>query len=354
MSYRVAILFPTEAAQRHATKIDDTRLAGIAAALRDVGIQVEGAPYADEAVDAVRRQLLGVDGVLVWVNPIEKGCDRTVLNGVLEEVAAKGVFVSAHPETIRMMGTKEVLFRTRAMAWGCDTRLYPTFAAFRTDFPACLAEGQPRVLKQNRGSSGDGIWKVGPAGPVAPGTGKLPGDARLRIRHAKRGSVEEVLSLDQFLQRCAPYFSGHGQMIDQPYQPRLPDGMIRCYMAQDSVVGFGEQLINALYPPRPGADPSTAPDPGPRLYYPPTRPDFQALKDKLENAWIAKLCRTLALDPARLPIIWDADFLYGPKDDAGADTYVLCEINVSSVYPMPDEALAPLAAATLKELEARR
>jgi hypothetical protein len=55
-----------------------------------------------------------------------------------------------------------------------------------------------------------------------------------------------------------------------------------------------------------------------------------------------------------LPVIWDAEFMYGPKDPAGADTYVLCEINVSSVYPFPDEALAPLAAATLAHLAARR
>jgi hypothetical protein len=65
------------------------------------------------------------------------------------------------------------------------------------------------------------------------------------------------------------------------------------------------------------------------------------------------MCRTLALDPADLPVLWDADFLYGPKDAAGADTYVLCEINVSSVYPFPDEALGPLAATVCERLEAR-
>jgi len=42
-------------------------------------------------------------------------------------------------------------------------------------------------------------------------------------------------------------------------------------------------------------------------------------------------------------MLWDADFFYGPKDAEGADTYVLCEINVYSVYPFPDAALAPLA-----------
>src|SRR5262249_1953477 len=51
------------------------------------------------------------------------------------------------------------------------------------------------------------------------------------------------------------------------------------------------------------------------------------------------------LDIARgdLPIIWDADFMLGPPDAGGNDSYVLCEINVSSVFPMPDHAPAEIA-----------
>ena len=44
-----------------------------------------------------------------------------------------------------------------------------------------------------------------------------------------------------------------------------------------------------------------------------------------------------------LPIIWDADFLYGPRTPSGEDTYVLCEINVSSVFAIPDQAPAAIA-----------
>jgi hypothetical protein len=51
----------------------------------------------------------------------------------------------------------------------------------------------------------------------------------------------------------------------------------------------------------------------------------------------------LDIDSAELPIIWDADFLYGPRDAAGQDTYVLCEINVSSVFPIPEQAPAEIA-----------
>jgi hypothetical protein len=55
-----------------------------------------------------------------------------------------------------------------------------------------------------------------------------------------------------------------------------------------------------------------------------------------------------------LPVLWDADFLYGPKTAAGEDSYVLCEINVSSVAPFPESAVAPVAKAALAGVERGR
>jgi hypothetical protein len=51
------------------------------------------------------------------------------------------------------------------------------------------------------------------------------------------------------------------------------------------------------------------------------------------------------LDMARpdLPMIWDSDFMLGSKGADGMDSYVLGEINVSSVFPIPDEAPAEIA-----------
>jgi len=334
--------------------VEQSRFADTAKALRAAGIEVVGAPYGDEFVEEVRTQLLSVDGVLVWINPIQAERDRSVLNAMLADVASKGVFVSAHPEVIDKMGTKEVLYRTRNMSWGCDTRLYATLDAMRAELPASLACGVPRVLKQIRGQSGDGIWKVGLANPPEASSSKLSLDTVLRIRHAKRGSIEETISFGEFLTRCQPYFATAGGMIDQAYQSRLPDGMVRCYVVRDRVAGFGEQLINALYPAAPGKPVSEAPQPGPRHYFPPSRPDFQRLKEKLEREWVDELCQLLGLQKSQLPVLWDADFLYGPKDVDGVDTFVLCEINVSSVYPFPPDALAPLAAETLASIKAGR
>jgi hypothetical protein len=353
--YRVAIVFPADPERRQKTRLEDSRFAQTAAALAEKGIAVEAAPYVAGAVEQVREQLMRVNGVLVWINPIVDGRDRTDLNKVLADVAASGVFVSAHPDVIAKMGTKDVLYHTRTMGWGCDTRHYSTLAAMHKELPVSLATGKARVLKQARGHSGDGIWKVALADRADTRTASsVSPHAAVRVRHAKRGCVETTMSLAAFIAQCEPYFSRGDGMIDQIYQRRLPEGMVRCYLVRDRVAGFGEQLVNALYPAEPGAPAESAPQPGARLYYPPTRADFQRLKDKLEREWLDQLCGIVGLEKAQLPVLWDADFLYGEKDADGADTYVLGEINVSSVYPFPDDALGPLAAETLTQIERLR
>lgn len=353
---KVALLWRGDREARDCATLEGNRLQGVATALREVGIAAEPAVYADEFAGEVREQLAKVDGVLVWVNPLDNGRDRSVLDAMLREVANQGALVSAHPEAIRKMGTKEVLFRTRDMGWGCDTHLYASAQAFREQFPARLAEGQPRILKQNRGNGGNGVWKVelaaNRAGATAvAGRGQPPqSGTRVRVRHALRGSLEEEIPLGEFFARCDPYFSASGRVIDQAWQARLPEGMVRCYLVRDAVAGFGHQSVNALAPATPGMAPSEFPRPTPRLYYPATKPEFQALKVKMEQEWVPAMQVLLGIEAASLPVLWDADFLYGPKTATGEDTYVLCEINVSSVHPFPDEALAPLARETLRRL----
>ena len=63
----------------------------------------------------------------------------------------------------------------------------------------------------------------------------------------------------------------------------------------------------------------------------------------METEWVPQMMKVLDLEPQSLPIIWDADFLYGPRTGSGEDSYVLCEINVSSVFAIPDTAPAEIA-----------
>src|SRR6516165_6748936 len=156
---RIAILWRgDEAASRSATA-DTGRFKAVFAALADVGVDAEPVVYEDNVLDAVRAQLATVDGVLVWVNPIHEGRNRANLDALLREVAGRGVWVSAHPDVILKMGTKEVLHRTRTMSWGSDTALYRTAEAMRVELSARLAAG-PRVIKRKRGNGGQGVWKV--------------------------------------------------------------------------------------------------------------------------------------------------------------------------------------------------
>ena len=345
---RVAILYPGDQEIRKNATPDNNRLAPMFRALADVGLQAEPVVYHDDFSEEVRPQLMAADAVLVWMNPIQDGHDRSILDPMLREVAAAGIFVSTHPDIILKLGTKEVVYRTRSIGWGCDTHLYRSFDDLRRELPARLATGEARVLKQYRGNGGRGVWKVELAEEAPAPQAETP----VRVRQAKKGSVEETMAMGAFFERCEPYFAGEGRMIDQAFQERLPDGMVRCYMVHDKVVGFGHQAINAFFPALPGEPPSTAPQPGPHLHHPPTKPEFQALKNKVETKWVHDMQQVLGIDTHLLPILWDCDFLFGPRDASGNDTFVLCEINVSSIAPFPESAPPFVAEATLARIEA--
>lgn len=352
MGAEIAIVFPGDRSTNRTPTPENTRFADLFAAFSAAGVAAHPVVYHDDFRDEVRDQLLRVDCALVWANPIiEEGRSRATLNAVLRDVASRGVFVSAHPDVIDTLGTKEVLYRTRDLGWGCDTHLYDSLAQLKKQLPVRLAHGKARVLKQCRGNGGDGVWKVclpteTSSADTLASSQQLGPDTPVRVRHAKRGSIEEQIPLGAFYRRCAPYFSDDGLIIDQEYQERLPEGMIRCYLVHDSVVGFGHQQINALYPVLPGQAAHEAPQPGPRLYYPPTETAFQRPKEMLEQEWIPALKQLLGIPTESLPILWDCDFLLGPKQSDGSDSYVLCEINVSSVAPYPESAVAEIVKAT--------
>jgi hypothetical protein len=330
--FRVGLLWRAEwdAPLPGGTSVDKCKLRGVFAAFCDCGVEAEPVVYSDDAIESVREQLLGLDGVLVWVNPIEQGLDRSKLDPLLRDVARAGVFVSAHPDVILRMGTKEVLVETRSMAWGSDTRVYRTANQLRTALPSRLAEAGPLVLKQHRGMGGNGVWKV-----------ERVDDENVAVQHAASGAAPETISLDDLFQRCEPYFAGTGLIVEQPYQLRLPEGMIRAYLTADRVVGFTHQYPRALLPP------DVEPGPSAKFFEPADEPRYAKLRQRLETTWVPEMQQILGLDTPSLPVIWDADFLYGPTERNGDDTFVLCEINASSTFAFPEFAMPGVARATL-------
>jgi hypothetical protein len=140
----IAILWRGDAAARREATAQNNRFVRVFEALAASGIEARPVVYDESFANAVRDQLLAVDGVLVWVDPIHQGKTRAALDPLLRDVAAQGPWVSAHPDVILKMGVKEVLYRTRQMGWGADTHRYASAETFRAEFPQVLQARGPR------------------------------------------------------------------------------------------------------------------------------------------------------------------------------------------------------------------
>jgi hypothetical protein len=338
----VALLYPGDRAARDRSDPAESRFAALFEAFAEAGVRAEPAVWHDDFADEVAAQLRRVDAVLVWCNPIEGGRPRDRLDSMLREVARGGVFVSTHPDTILRLGTKDVLFETRDLPFGSDVQRIDSLDQLAAELPRRLNVGS-RVVKQYRGQSGVGVWRV---------EWEDPRRRTVRLRHAQRGSEEEVVDWSTLLAWLAPYFepAQGGHLIDQAWQPRLAEGMVRAYLIGDEVGGFGHQAVNALCPGRPGEPPPPA---GPRLYHDADDERFQDLRQRLESGWVDALCKCVGVRRERLPLLWDCDFMLGERASGEPERYVLCEINVSSVAPFPPSAIAPLVAAVQARVSCR-
>jgi hypothetical protein len=182
--------------------------------------------FAEEDTVRLLDSLDKLNALLVWVDPIIDGRDRSILDDMLRDVAKRGTLVFTHPDTILKMGTKDILYDTRALSWSLDTDRYETLDAFVERFPSKLAVGSPRVLKQHRGNGGIGVWKVEPLQTAT-------GGADIRIQHAApRHGTTEDLTIGEFVGRMTQYFGDGGHLIDQAFATRVSEGMVRAYLVR--------------------------------------------------------------------------------------------------------------------------
>lgn len=325
---RVAFLLFGEPGSLRDARTED-KYAVLAAALDAAGFAVETLVYHDEISGDLETPLAKLDAVLVWVNPIESGHDRGALDALLRRVAERGVHVSAHPDTIVKMGTKDVLYKTRRMDWGIESCVFSNPEDFRRRFLDGMRRGGIRVLKLLRGNGGNGVFKV---------SYSAAGSDEVAVQSAVRPFERRVLTVqafhDEFCARLNP-----GVLIDQAWNPNIANGMVRCYLSGPTVVGFGYQEVNALCPdPRnPDGPPLT---PTKRYYYGPDCGLFQDLRLIMEEKWVPDMLAHVALGCDDLPLIWDADFFIDKVNaPITREKYSLCEINVSCVSPFPESAV---------------
>ena len=320
----------------------------IANAVIDCGAACEVVYYSDNTEALLKKYLDTMHGIIVRVNPAEyAGVTRSRLEALLMAQKKRGAVVMSTPDVQRSMGAKDALCRISGLRCGLvDTLAYYSAEELDAGFRMSMAF-QPRVVKQNRGSQGEGIWicKLKDESTYCKNFGdRVCGlDEMLVLVEACDNHVEEH-TVGEFLEFCVngrtaksgewtsrgkgKYLAGGrasgGQMVDQRFMPRIVEGEVRCLMVGPNLV----ELVHKK--PKEGTMSATLGSGAVYTKYPKDAPEFASLVSAF-SADRAAIMQALGVAGSPLPLVWTADFIFGPKDAEGNDTFVVGEFNCSCV-----------------------
>jgi len=296
--------------------------------------------YNHEEHDKFFEVIKKFDAIVLRANPGQIGAsggDQKKFDDAMLGLQSKGMQMWPSPDVMAKMGAKDALCHTKHFEFGLeDTFGFYSAADMKRDFPKGIAF-QPRVVKQNRGSAGEGIWIVRLKDESKYckkfGDRVAAGDEMLELMEANDNHIEHH-TVDEFIEFCSNgrtaksgtwtskgkgmYFEGGleagGLMVDQRYLPRIDEGEARfmCvgtelnriehYEYPDGVSGNYKQTI-----------------------FPPDAPDWQQCREMLERS-VPDIMKALDLKMSQLPLLWAADFM--PIDDHKSP-FVLGEFNCS-------------------------
>jgi len=254
----------------------------------------------------------------------------------------KGVPVWSSPAVQTQLGAKDALVKIKDMSCGLpDTLAYYDEAALKKGFKTTCAF-QPRVIKQNRGSAGEGIWLCWLQGKEYCknyGDAMLSDGDKLKLMEMNDNHVE-YHTVGEFLEFCVngpggkagawtstfpgKYLEGGkemgGQLVDQRLLPRIVEGEVRMQMVKD-------ELFAIIHKKPKAGGMSAVGGISEYTFYEPDAPEFATLKKALYKD-IPKMMDAMGLGGEPLPVLWTADFI--PVDGHVAPM-VVGEFNCSCV-----------------------
>jgi hypothetical protein len=332
------VLYGDSNSTRNALVDDGFKL--IADSLIEVGFNVESVLYHPSNAKKIQDRLESFAAVMSWVEPRDRvvhGEENLNYDDVLTSLSNKGVFVSTHPEVIFKIGTKKVLYTTKDMDWGSDVELYPDYADFKERFMGTLEKSGVRVLKQYRGSSGSGIFKV-----------CLDNSDSVSVTHVS-GNEKRLLTKDEFSKDFKKFFENGGLLINQQWVDGIMNGMVRAFITGGRVSGFGYQEAVALTPRWENSNevrPTSR-----RFYFSEDCGLFQDLRKIMEEKWLPQLQKIHGISDDMMPLLWDIDLFINDANTANTEEkYTLCEMNVSGVSPFPPSCAGFIAKALKAKL----
>lgn len=240
---------------------------------------------------------------------------------MLRELVANGVEGLPHPDAMIAYGAKNSVEKLRGTAIvPKDVYTYYDFDSLKENLPKTLKNGV-RVLKQNRGSTGEGIWRVEVIN-ADKYKKAIPLDAKLKLTEAKDNHTEEK-TLQEFLEFCIQYVEGdNGMLLDMPFLERIVEGEIRVLMLRDNVVNIVHKK------------PAETKDAFSATLFSGAKYRYDKPEQWPELVEIVKKSVPVIqqkLGNYDLPLIWTADFILDTDEKTGKDKYVLGEINASCV-----------------------
>ena len=295
-------------------------------ALKEKGFGAEAIYYRDEWFKDVFDYILEkADAVIVRINPGNLPNGEGKLFEMLRQLHDSDVIVMTHPNTMMRFGAKDALAKLADTDLVTeDTYAYYDYDEFKKTFPKSISYGT-RVLKQNRGSTGEGIWRVEVVdtkiGNYEAGD-TLPLDTVVKCTEAVDNHVEYT-SLGKFIKFCKRYIDGdNGMLVDMRFMPRIVEGEIRILMVADKPIF----VVHKKPVQEKDAFSATIASGATYTYYKPE--EFPVLVDKFVSS-IPMISDKLG-KIKNTPIIWTGDFMLD-TDENGEDSYVLGEMNCSCV-----------------------
>merc|ERR1719253_1497776 len=307
--------------------------------------------YLPAMKEVLKPALMKMDGIIVRINPGQlEGGLQDEFDGLMRECIASGIPVWSSPDVQIKMGAKDALCKIANLNCGLpDTFAYYTEQDFVDGFKKTMAY-QPRVVKQNRGSSGEGIWIIKlkdveyqPTWEAAQAN-PLGDDVMLDMMEAN-DNHQEFHTVGEFVEWClngrgggkcdawtskgtGAYLAGGkaagGPIIDQRFCPRIVEGEVR-------VLTSGEVCLQMIHKkPAEGGISAVLGTGSTYTFYGPDDPKYADLKRKLFEEDLPKIMPALGLDNEPFPIVWTTDMIPYTGDD-GTDQYTVGEFNCSCV-----------------------
>ncbi|CAE7307543.1 hace1, partial [Symbiodinium pilosum] len=286
--------------------------------------------YTHEEHDKFFEVCKNFNFIIVRCNPGQikaDGGDQQKFDDGMREMRKAGIQVWPSPDVMEKMGAKDALCKVATLNIGLeDTLAYYSPEEFAAGFKKTMAF-QPRVIKQNRGSSGEGIWIIKLAeGNYCKEYGERScEDGEVLKLMEANDNHEETHTVAEFIEFCVSgrsdksgewtskgvgkYLEGGkeagGQLVDQRFCPRIVEGGI------SAVGGTG-----SIY-----------------TYYGPEEASFKTLTENFLQKDLPKVMPSLELAEEPVPLWWTTDFILAspegtPKEE---EKWIVGEFNCSCV-----------------------